>query len=363
MSGLLGYTRRVTANVVWSDSDSAYILVDSARTFEGTPKFSHSLLDQRQHIEENGVAVEKGARKLLRLSENVAAGLCGVEADALDVVSALRAALATGRIDSFVHHLGSLPSSARFAVTVAVAGEDPPFNVFNHPQRMVFEVNRGHVHTIGSLRDESKAFIESALRKYLVSRSPGMSPEAALVAGLACATTMAVQDDLTSQCVGGVFFGGRLDNQRFFWQPDILYLLYDPGFDQGLERVPTPDGPTSSALVSDVLDRLELVVARVRDDVPVAASSLGMRGLPAWSTETAGDIQKWASAWHGELQETGFGDVGYFVFVPKRPGVVAVVPNTGVYVRQAEERFAVSDALVGLLRMPTAGKCVLKVAG
>ena len=352
----------MTLNLLWSDEEFSYIIVDSARTHPGSPEFSHSSLGQTQRLPEKNVSVEEGVQKIIPLMGCAALGLCGNEIDILELASRYRSGLAEANIYTLIEYFNNLPKTARLSVSIGTAGAVPPFSVVNFPERQIVEVLRGHAHITGSLSEDPKNFLIHAIRHYLIENNLSIASEYRLAIGLAIAATMSVHYNLTNDLVGGAFFGARMDHQKFSWQPDMLYILYGPNFSKGLTLTATPDAPDGIKDAKNTNPRIDLIVCRVRDNVSIVVSSINRRGFSFCSPISDVDTYAWDNKWSNERSTNYYTNTAYIAFIPKIPGIVAVLPNDGKHVRVSSERVSLSEELVGLLQTKTkASKFDLKI--
>lgn len=360
----------MTMNLLWSDDESSYVIVDSARSHQGDPKFSHSVLGQAQRLPEMIRSVEEGAQKLIPLSPCFVAALCGNEFDVVEFTKSMKAGLTSGSIYDATTYLMNLSGPERISVSIGIPGMDPPFTVIDFPGRQLLEVQRRHIHISGSLPSELKEFLFEPIQRFLIDHGCDLSPECRLASGLAIATTMALHHNLPRWGVGGAFFGARMDKERFIWQPDIAYMLYAPNFANGLPFLQNPDEAVSFEGIENASSRLDIISCLVRDNVRVALSSIGMRSAIAWSEISIVDgIDIWSNKWSNKLFGKRVTDpeimsnTKYFTFIPKTPGVIAIVPNNGNYVRIKEDQIALSDVLVNnLMTQPSNGAFALSCA-
>ena len=340
----------MTLNVMWSDPECSYLIVDSARTHSEPPQFENSLLGQAQRRSGDSLTVEEGVQKIVPLAPDVAVGLCGSEIDVLAVGARLRNTFRYQDGAGFLAHLQALPESATVEVSLAIAGGDPAFMAICHPKRELFEVHRTHMHATGSLTGEPRRFLFQGIERFLLGPTPPFHPEMRLVVGLAFAMTMSVQYSLTDQGVGGAFFGARLDETAFHWQPDIVYVLYDPTSFDGLPTVVRPDAPVDFSKVKNSDSRVDQIACLVRADSCLALSTIGKRGVAAWSSILVDDVRELERRLPESLPRSPFTGPGYFAFIPKVGGAVVVVANDGQHLQVTAERIAFTDALGRILQ-------------
>jgi hypothetical protein len=119
---------------------------------------------------------------------------------------------------------------------------------------------------IGSLPLETRATVAGAIDQLRASSHPR---EAILVATLGLLQSLGVTEYLAANGVGGAFFGVRCSQQGVFWQPDIVYLLYNPG------------AITAAPIVADTAPELftysaEITIVRVlvREEAGIVISQL-----------------------------------------------------------------------------------------
>ena len=339
----------MTLNLLWSDDNYSFIIADSARTHGGIPKYSHSTLGQAQRISENNITVEEGACKIIPLKGGLVLVLCGNEIDLIEFTRSFHSSLCEMNLYSLFEYINNLTGKERFTISIGLPSMIPPFMVLKYPEKELVNILRSHTFITGSLSERPMEFLREGIKLNLIESHLTISSEYRLAIGLAIATTMAVHYNLTNDHVGGAFFGAYLDKENFFWQSDILYVFYGPNFSEGVPNVLTPDFPIDFKDIDKADSRLDLITCRIRDNVLVAIFSISNRGIACWSPISETDIQVWTEKWGKELSEKLYYDADYISFIPKTPGVIAIIPNNDEYVRINNERIALSDKLVELL--------------
>jgi hypothetical protein len=357
----------MTLNLIWSDKNYSYLIADSARTTKQSkkpPDFPYSVLGQNQWLAEKEISVEEGVQKIVRINSCIAVALCGNEIDVIAFTEHLKSAfhyLDAFSFESFTRHLIQLPLTARFEISIAQAGGIypssvmetlPAFMVLKFPEKQIIEVQRTHMHIAGSLANDKKAFLATAIQQYLIEDNSVKNPELRLVAGLACATTMAANFNLTENFVGGAFFGGWLDDANFFWQPDIVYILYHPIFSMGVSMV-SDLTELSKFSLNNPSKYIDVVACVVRNDITIAISLKEQRAVTQWSELFVDGVyeQEWLEKFESELSSIDiFEKPKYFAFIPKTMGRVIVVPNNEKYVQINQGKMAIADILVEKLK-------------
>ncbi|WP_295446982.1 hypothetical protein [uncultured Thiodictyon sp.] len=356
----------MTLNLMWSDQNSSYLIVDSARTHQKPPRFSHSILGQRQVLREN-VTVEEGAQKIIPLSDNCVLALCGNEIDITRFAECLKSGMRCGSIYDVCDYLTKIEKSAKIEVSIAVTESEPPFTVFKYPARQLYEVVRTHTHITGSLAEAHKEMLIGEIRRHHLSNNKlTENCELKLVLGLAFATTMAANFALTENYIGGAFFGATLNRSGFSWQPDIVYILYHSEFSNGLPVVLDGDTGSDFSNIADADTRVDLVACIVRDNVSVSISPIGnaLRCTAACSDMSCEDFD-WKNRWEKELTGEIFCKPKYYVFVPKQsPGQIVVAENNQQHIRIGGGSIRISSDLVDKLKSKPRGRafqaCLIK---
>jgi len=338
----------MTLNLLWSDDKCTYAIADSARTHPALPQFEQTVLEQLQRLDHRNISVEEGALKILPLGSDYLVALCGSEADSIEFLRVLMHVHATSDAYAVVEYCNRVDDRARMDVAL---GKDPdePFVVYRLPAREMLHVRRGHVHTSGSLEERLARLLATAVNENLIVRG-FEHPEMNLVAGLAYATTMAVNENLSEQNIGGAFFGAAVDSQGFHWQPDITYMVYGRNFDEGMVEVSDPDMPSAAPEVSTE-DRFRIVRTLVRDDVAISVSMNLRRIVAAMSRLITESPEAWISKWKDALSTGSFDEPKYYVFIPLGRGRIVIVPNNGKHIRSTGGAFFYSGDVRANLRV------------
>jgi len=329
----------MTLNILWSDDRASYVVADSARSHKGTPLHSHSLLQQLQSISRRGISVEEGAQKIVPITDSCVSVLCGNAYDAREFVEHARKTWSTGDLNVLLNHVNTLSSNARFVVGITEGNHDEAVITYTFPEREILVTRRGEIKINGSLSEVLTGFLANRIYTHFLSSALEIDCEVRLVGALAIATTMAARNNLTEQSVGGAFFGGYIENQKYKWQPDVSYAFYSS------DRLRDQEDAAKSGKTSDEI--FSTVHTGVRDNVSCAATA--HRGLAALS-ELSASPQEWMEKWKDRLNSE-LGEPKFVVFVPILDGSVTVVArNMGQNCRVTKEEFAYTSFLGEILK-------------
>lgn len=328
----------MTLNLLWSDDRASFVIADSARSHNGSPLHSHSLLQQLQKdAGKNGLTVEEGAQKIIPLSDSCVATLCGNAFDATEFAKCLMNTAASMDVALLLTHLESLPTSARFAVGVTENG-DEPFHTYAFPEKEVRITRRREVMINGSLGERFSSLVTERIL-HLMDNSRELDCRTALAAGLAIVTSVAAANNLTQEGVGGALFGGYVTDGKFFWQPDISYAFYAQS---SLEQQATA---TETSTTSDAI--FSTVHTGVRDNVSLAATA--QRGIAAVSDLTI-DPNEFVRKWRANLN-SALGEPEFVAFVPvDSNGITVLARNLGNHCRVTHGEFAYTSYLEAIMK-------------
>jgi hypothetical protein len=349
----------MTLNLCWSDGHAAYLVVDSARTHSAAPREQVSSLGQLQRSDSSGLSVDEGAQKIVRLG-NSAAALCGSVADLRDFLAVARAVAETGDTYALVEYAQCDLSRAHIKLTIASLSDDEPFSTYCLPEKKIIVTKRGDIFVTGSLNEALRNEVTEAISELLGVTDPSAPTDIALnlVIGLALMTTTAVQHNLSEHHIGGSFYGAFLNADGFHWQPDIVYLLYSPGSYKRSVSVPADDIDAVVDGVPKTHEIFDIIQTWVRGDAMVCSSSITDAGLVSLSDASPVEVERWASQWLDELRTAGLGQTDFFVLVPKGPGPLVVLRNTGRHIQCVDSSFLIGPELIAALEGPCNGKKV-----
>jgi len=330
----------MTLNVLWSDDTTQYLICDSARTHNQPPRFTHTNLEQLQ-TNNRGLTVEEGAQKIIPLTPVNAAALCGSEHEALTFLKLAKRAC-EGKPDELIRYA---ENCSRFATTVAVTDptHESPFQVYQLDQKVISSVARYGVTTLGSLNDRECGFLSDAIGLNLIASGQHMTPRLKLVHALAYAMNMSAQFNLTAESVGGAFFGAMVNDSKFLWQPDIMYVLYSP------QTIRAVFEPNEGSPLNDFDAHALRITVQVRNNVGISASLRTNRIALSTSELLTPDVRSWVQNWATPAALESFTNPEFFVFIPTSQGQTVIVENTGHSVRATPTSFDLKGDLVDLL--------------
>jgi hypothetical protein len=336
----------MTLVLAWVDGGSAFLAADTAVTFKGSPRESHSSFGE---LQVNGTyAVEERLPKLLRLSATVMCGIAGDVRRARAFVELIREDLASGK-----------------SLNEALAGVGPIFRAEGDSFRVVFayvdsdvvelclfssEVGLSAVDTscvIGSVPEALERTVLDRLGQVLRLNLDPHDPRLPLAAMLAHLQAIGISTWLPEHSIGGVFLGAYVSPAGgAAWQDPITYVIHPPEFPLGHFKLLDPARP------------LEMVHCEVHIDSAVITSTLlpQVKILPSpWGPPT------W-DGWLAELRKTYPDDrivtpdarTPFFIFL-NRTGRKAVVlkrrPNSEFPVMVKGVSLLLSDVFVEHLRI------------
>lgn len=336
----------MTLLLAWIDRDVAFLAADTAVTFKGGPRATHSSFGE---LQVNGpYAVEERLPKLLRLSPTVMCGIAGDVRRARAFVELIREDLQAGR-----------------SLEEAMTGIGPIFLSSDDPFRAVFafvdagvarlrtfssEVGAASVDTscvLGSVPESLKQTVLARLGEVLRLNLDLADPRLPLTAMLAHLQALGITTWLPEHSIGGVFLGSYVSAANgAAWQDPITYVIHPPEFPLGHFKLLDPARP------------LEMVHCEVHIDSAVITSTLlpQIKILPSpWGPRT------W-EGWLAELRKTYPDDrivtpdsrTPFFIFL-NRSGRKAVVlkrrPNSEFPVMVKGATLFLSDMFVEHLRI------------
>ena len=224
----------MTAIVAWVDDEAAYLLADTAITspqqFFDPQILENSSLGQRQESDDKEFVLE-AEQKVLRLSAHVMMAFTGEVGTASTFARALRDALRHGAsLTDAIGVVGAAtyaPDTDFVAVIATNETERPELTVLKSKTWEVLHPPRNEILIFGTGRAKPELF---DVATNLISQMSAEPPPTRLLWALVELNTAALQEDLVSVFVGGVFIGGMVTRTSVEWQPSILLAPYAPDF-------------------------------------------------------------------------------------------------------------------------------------
>jgi len=263
----------------WKTRSNVYIAADSVTTTTPIPVSVQSNFGERQ-ICEGGTSVAERALKIV-VDGDLAIGLCGDFGRARELAGSVFQSYKRHRepeiaMREMIASNGPFPMHHAAQLVVAWRGEPcPRLFSFNHDQRGTLrEFGDGEGVPLGSIRAMHKSMTQDLFKRLFVVESEGSA--AYLTAALGVLQSFGIHDYLIDDGVGGVFTGLSVSRDAISWQPDLLYLIDEPGKD------------IWSAVATCVRDHHLIVNSTITNEPRVYATSVTSEyDLAQWSNQWA----------------------------------------------------------------------------
>ncbi len=218
----------------WKTRSNAYIAADSMLTGAVTSIDAQSSFGESQ-ICEGGNSVAERALKIT-VDEDLAIGLCGDFRVARGLASSVirsyrRLRDPKAALQEMVASNGPFPRGCDAQLIVAWKGRPGPrLFCFNHDGSATLrEAGTGEGFQLGSARAMHKGMTWELLKPLVALEDQG--PAVHLTATLGLLQSYGIHDYLLPDGVGGSFTGLTVTREAIAWQPDLLYLIDEPGKD------------------------------------------------------------------------------------------------------------------------------------
>lgn len=262
----------------WKTRSNVYLAADSMITSGVTSIDVQSSFGERQ-ICEGGVSVAERALKIV-VDDDLAIGLCGDFRRARDLASSVFQSYRRHRepetaLREMIVSNGPFPMKRAAQLIVAWRGEPcPRLFSFNHDWRgTLHELGYGEGVPLGSVRAMHKDMTQELLKRLFAVERQGSA--AYLAAALGVLQSFGIHDYLLDDGVGGSFTGLIVTREAITWQPDLLYLIDEPG-----------------------KDILSAVATCVRDEILIVNSTITNEPrLFVTTANSENDLAQWAKRW------------------------------------------------------------------
>lgn len=216
----------------WKTRSNIYIAADSAITGRPATHDVYSSFGER-HILNGSDSVAERAQKIV-VDDDLAIGLCGDFSTARDLASfVFDSYQRTQDLEATLHDLtvSTAPFPMKHDSRLVIAWRSAPFPrlfSFNHDGNGTFhELKDGEGVPLGSVSAMHRSLTQDLLRRLFVMESQGTG--AYLAAALGALQSFGIHDYLLTDGVGGTFTGLCVSHNSITWQPDILYVIDEPG--------------------------------------------------------------------------------------------------------------------------------------
>ncbi len=216
----------------WKTRSNVYIAADSMITGAATSINDHSSFGERQIVDGSDSVAERALK--IVVNDDLAIGLCGDFRLARDLASSVFRAYRRLRdpeaaLREMIVSNGPFPIQHTAQLVVAWRGEPcPRLFSFNHDGSGTFqELGHGEGVPLGSVRAMHKSMTQELLKRLFAVERQGSA--AYLAAALGALQSLGVHDYLLDDGVGGSFTGLSVSRETIAWQPDLLYLIDEPG--------------------------------------------------------------------------------------------------------------------------------------
>ena len=218
----------------WKTRSNVYLAADSMITSAPTSIDVQSSFGERQ-IGEGSISVAERGMKII-VDEDLAIGLCGDFRVARGLASSVIRSYRrlrdpeTALREMFVSN-GPFPMKRPAQLIAAWRGEPcPRLFSFNHDGcGTLHEFGFGEGVPLGSVRAMHKGMTQELLKRLFAVERQGSA--AYLASALGMLQSFGVHDYLLNDGVGGSFTGLCVTRDAITWQPDLLYLIDEPGKD------------------------------------------------------------------------------------------------------------------------------------
>jgi hypothetical protein len=216
----------------WKTRSNVYVAADSMITSAPTSIDAQSSFGERQ-ISEGGVSVAERGLKIV-VDGDLAIGLCGDSQVARSLAASLfRSYRRLRDPEAALHEMlvsnGPFSKGCGAQLIVAWRGEPCPrlFSFNREGCGGLHEYGFGEGVPLGSVRPIYKGVTQELLKRLFVVEPQGSAVY--LASALGMLQSLGVRDYLVDDGVGGSFTGVRVTRQAIAWQPDLLYVIDEPG--------------------------------------------------------------------------------------------------------------------------------------
>lgn len=216
----------------WKTQSNTYVAADSMITGTAPSSDVQSSFGERQ-ISGCSVSVAERALKII-VDGDLAIGLCGVfrlaRSLASDVIRSYRRLHdPEAAIQEMIVSNGPFSTGCDAKLIVAWRGQPcPRLFSFNHDgSATLCEAGHGEGFQLGSASPMHKGLTWELLKRIVALEDQG--PAAHLTAALGLLQSHGIHDYLLENGVGGSFTGLSVTREGIAWQPDLLYLIDEPG--------------------------------------------------------------------------------------------------------------------------------------
>jgi hypothetical protein len=337
----------MTLVVAWFRDGVAYMIADSAVTFEGTPDATLSSFGELQI--QGRLAVEERIPKVLRIGSDVLFGFSGSVRRARNFADLLRRDIAAGRhVEQSIHDIAP-----------AFSGGDDGFRAIiayvqsGASQMLVFSTTSGiervdSMCVLGSAPPWLVEDVRARIRNLADSDNSRLTPNVVLVSALAQLQAFGIAHRLPEHKIGGVFVGAHVcPSTGAIWQERITYIIHWPGLaEPGDFRIRDPS------------QTLEIIDCRMHDGTALVISSIlnGMAILPSpWAIQqTPAEWEQLLRQLYPERMVLPSTVAPFFVFLNvngTKAVVLRRVPGTNNSIRFADGTFVLATWFTEHLRI------------
>lgn len=220
----------MTVNVGWIHEGTAFLVADSAVTFNGMVTLDRSETSFGEiHIQDPNKTVLEGTIKVAQLSKRAVAVFAGEVEPAVNSARYVRRALAAG--DSVLGALRELRvngGAQGISLLVAEANEDDGPCLWQLDEKGLQQFRDAlQPIVIGSATDAHRKFIEATVVHLAGNGACLQSPGHYLTACVVAFQGQGPRQSTLPSGVGGAFFGALVTPAYAALQNDILWVVYD----------------------------------------------------------------------------------------------------------------------------------------